>query len=359
MIIKNGSIKAISTYIKVLSLKAIIEYASVLSVMVLPVVGGCTLDAPKVRLGCLPTSTFGVPFANPDDLGKHSYSFSFFEKGGIVYTCKAGNIDIDHVRGSADLTRYFIKRVRKNLLKKGKGFSYNLAMELSTHKINFIYPKNWKTLPPDEKEKIANEIAFELGPYLAYNATLWHEILTWFGVHFVGFEPEFNSAFSWEDVYSNLLGTKLAVQVLRETNQKYNTAMTLAIYKELRKLDVQPKSTAIEASEKMRGKWFTGDLIPDIKMRNFDIGLDGYVTPTLIPEVHKCKEQPLPCPVPNLNILKDYEFSIIYEIKPNVFEQGRIFNAAGEKKIYPEKHFPVLLEHIKKEASQKGYLYEQ
>ena len=35
--------------------------------------------------------------------------------------------------------------------------------------------------------------------------------------------------------------------------------------------------------------------------------------------------------------LKEYGFSIIYEIKPNVLEQDRIFNAAGEKRIYPEK----------------------
>ena len=43
-----------------------------------------------------------------------------------------------------------------------------------------------------------------------------------------------------------------------------------------------------------------------------------------------------------------------YQIKPNVLEQGRIYKAAGSKKIFPEVHFPVLIEYMKKEATKRG-----
>jgi hypothetical protein len=48
-----------------------------------------------------------------------------------------------------------------------------------------------------------------------------------------------------------------------------------------------------------------------------------------------------------------------YEIKPNVLEQGRIFKAAGSKKIFPEKHLPILIEYMKKEAIKRGYKYDE
>ncbi|MHC4755208.1 MAG: DUF4056 domain-containing protein [Planctomycetota bacterium] len=321
--------------------------------------GGCSINAPKVRLGSLPTATFGVPFADPNDLGNHSYFINPFEKGGIVYTCKAGHVDIDHVRGCADATKYFINRVRKTLLKGKSGFSFNMTLEMSTHKIDFIYPENWDSMVWDRKEAIADEIAFEVGPYFAYTATVWHEILTWFGVHFGGFEPEFNSAFSWEDVYSNLVGTRLAVEALKDPAMSYNDAMTVGIDRELRKLYVQPKSKAIWASDKMRGKWYTGNLVPDTKKRNFDIGLDGSVTPTLIPDVPGCSDEPVSYPVPTTDVLKKYGFMLRYEIKPNVFEQGKIFAAAAEDWIYPEVHFPIIMDYIRKEAAARGYDYDQ
>jgi len=319
---------------------------------------GCNFSGgPKARLGHLPITTFGIFFPDPNHLGTHAYGSGFSEAGGIVYTCKAGHLDIDHIRGNADLTRYLAKKIRKSLSKNTKGFSFSLTGEFSSHKILFTYPQNWNTEP--EKDKIIEEISLGTAPYLAYNATMWHEILTWFGVHFGVFEPEFNSAFSWEDVYSNLLGTRLGVEAMKSPDQNFDKAMTIAIQRQLKELQVRPRSTAIYASGKVRGQWYTGNFIPDTKMRNFDIGLDGFVTPTLVPGIEGCNSQPLPLPVPTLDILKQHGFSMSYEIKPNVLEQGRIFEAAGSKKIFPEKHYPVLLKYMKAEAVQKGYKYDE
>jgi hypothetical protein len=319
---------------------------------------GCGLTGgPRPRVGYLPTATFGIVFTDPEHLGNHSYGFGLFEAGGIVYTCRAGHIDLDHVRGCADMTRHLVNKIRNTLSRQADGFSFSASGELSRHKVIFTYPQNWDTNP--KKEQIIEEISFSTAPYLAYYATIWHEILTWFGVHFVGFEPEFNSAFSWEDVYSDLIGAKLGAQAARDPNYSYDQAMTIALKKQLDELQVQPKATAYHASDKVRYIWYTGNFIPDVKMRNFDIGLDGYVTPTLVPGIAVCHSQPLSMPVPNLDILKKHGFAISHEVKPNVLEQGRIYKAAGSKRIFPQKHYPILLEYMKKDALKRGYKYDE
>lgn len=327
------------------------------------IVNGCGFGSPRPRMGTLPTPPPGPRFSNPYNLGKHSYGFNPFEENGIVYTCKAGHLDITHLRWNADYTAYAAGRIRKTLMKQKKGFSFNLALEISTHEISFGYPENWDSLSRTEKKRIAEEISLGVGPYIAFNATLWHEILTWFGVRFAGIEPEFNSAFSWEDMYSNLIGTELAVEALKDTNHNYNTALTHAIDMKMRELDAQPKSIAIYASEKMRDKWYKGYFLVDTIRKNVDIGLDdGHVTPVLVPGICDCAE-PEPLPVPTTEILKKYGFSMKYEILPREWEKGKILKIAypngNGRKIEPEKHFPVIMDHITKVAVERyGYIVD-
>ena len=318
---------------------------------------GCGIHAPRTRLGTLPTPPPGPRFYEPENLGSHSYSYSPFEKNGIVYTCKAGHLDITHVRMGADCTKYLIYKTRRALMREDEVLTFSVSLELSLHKVKFGYPKYWDKLPQKEKEEIIDEIAFEVGPYLAFSATLWHEVLTWFGVHFIGVEPEFNSSFSWEDIYSNLLGTKLAVEALKDTGHSYNRAMTLALDRKLKELGAQPKSVAIYASEKMRGKWYKGFLQVDTLRKNMDIGLDdGYVSPVIVPGI--CLDvEPEPLAVPVIRILSLYGFSIEHEIYPYEWEKDEIFEAIypdgdGEK-IEPDKHFAKLMYHIKRQAVEE------
>ena len=321
---------------------------------------GCQCDTPRMRIGNLPTSTPGSNFLDPNKLGKHHYNFSPFERGGIVYTCKAGHIDVTHLRLNADYTKYLINKTRQTLTEKGDGYSFSLPFEVTTHKVAFDYPENWASLSQKEKENIAKEIAFETGSYLAFNAAVWHEIITWFDVHLVGIEPQFRSAFSWEDVYSNLLGTKLAVEVLKDTDNDYDTAMTSAIDSELRRLGVQPRETAIQATEKVRGKWFTGNFIIDATKRNFDIGLDdGFVTPSIVPGICDSSE-PEKLPVPRIDKLSKYGFTMTYEIHPKEWERDQflsiVYPDGNGKTIRPDEHFPIIIATLKKQAVEKfGY----
>ena len=83
------------------------------------------------------------------------------------------------------------------------------------------------------------------------------------------------------------------------------------------------------------------------------------MTPTLIPGIEGCGNRPLDLKVPNPDVLDKYGFSMYYEIRPNVFEQGRMFKAAQSKKIVPKIHYSVMMEYIKKQASERGYIYSE
>lgn len=318
---------------------------------------GCS-GAPRMRLGYIPTATFGVVFAEPEKIGPHAYAFSLSETGGLVYTCRGGFIDIDHLRGAADNTRYLTEQTRKVLKGGQSGFTHSLTGEMSRHRITIIYPAAWADMP--NQDAVIEEVAFEVGAYVAFNAMTWHEIMTWFGTRFAGFEPEFNSAFSWEDIYSNLVGVHLATEAMRDTHLEYDKAMTTLLTEMLRELQVQPRSTAVAASDSVRNRWYTGNLVPDVKMRNFDIGLDGSVTPTLIPDVSGCEgaiAESLAAPM--LEKTTAHGFTITHEILPYVLEQWAIFKAAGSNRLFAEEHFPILMEYIISDAAARGYRFDK
>jgi hypothetical protein len=313
---------------------------------------GCSFSGkPRVRLGSYATSTPGTNFIDINSLGKHSYNSFLFENNGIVYTCRGGHIDIAHVRIGADNVRYLYHKIKNNLLDSDSNINFELNVEPSTYFVTLQYPPNWENMPRKEKKRIADELALDMSQYFTFTMTTWHEVLTWFGYKCMAIVPEQPSAFSWEDIYSNLVGIRIGAQALRDEDHSYNKAVTIAIKNELENLGVQPSHIAWAASEKMRGKWFDGTFFVDMKERNFDIGLDdGLVTPTLVPGV--CDDaQPQSYPVPTLDKFYKYGFSMDFELEPREFESGRILKIiypnGGGGRIQPIKHIPVVLDYIK------------
>ena len=316
-------------------------------------IGGCVGGRPRLRLGSFPTSTPGTTFVNADELGQHSYSFSPFEKNGITYTCRGGHIDIVHLRIGADNTKYITNKLYDGLLRDQREFTFVLTGDRSKHHVRISYPENWNQL---QKEPIAREVSLKLGPYLAYSATTWHEMPTWFGFSTMFAIPEFSSAFSWEDTYSNLLGIHIAVKAMRDTEHDYNQAMTLAMRRELEDLGGQSATVAKSAAQKVRGQWFSGNIAVNMKKRNLDIGLDdGSITPMIVPGL--CPQaRPKLYSVPNQDVSK-YGFSMQYQIFPKEFERGKILKIVypdGEgKTIKPDIHFAPIMAHIRKVAIKK------
>jgi len=151
----------------------------------------------------------------------------------------------------------------------------------------------------------------------------------------------------------------VGVRALHDGQRRYNEAVEAAIDEEMERLGIQPARVARAASESVRGQWFTGNIIfhVEMKKRNFDIGLqNGYITPTLVPNVASCPEaQPLPLPVPSLEALSQHGFSMRLEIEPHEWEKDKILRVVyGNKpqpRIVPEEHFALIMDDIRRQAT--------
>jgi hypothetical protein len=312
---------------------------------------------PHPRQGSYPSSTVGTTFVEPARLGKHSYSISLAEQNGIIYTCRGGHIDLSHVRKCADWTAYIASGVYKKLMKNQNRMSFKM-LEPSLYHVYVHYPQGWSVLGRKDKDRIAFEASIEIARHLVYIATTWHEIITWFGYKFPGLYSEYPSAFSWEDTYSNLLGTHIGARALREGGGNFDETVTAAINSALENLIVQPADTAREASETVRDEWFSGDYFFFVKItaRNFDIGFDdGFVGPFLVDGLEQCKDADIfLLDVPSLDSLRQYGLTAELEIEPREWEADRILKIVypssynRPRRIKPAVHFPIILDHIKK-----------
>lgn len=320
---------------------------------------GCGLTGqPRARCGSYPASSLGSRFLDIDNLGKHSYGAGFAENNGLVYTSRGGHIDIAHLRIAADNVKSLYYKTRENIINGNSEFTFKLNVEPSRYHVKLQYPQYWPAISEQYREKIADKLALDLSQHFTYTMTTWHEVLTWFGFKCVFFLPEKSSAFSWEDIYSNLLGTRLGALALQDKLHGFNEAMTILLKKELENLQIQSRTTARQAARQMKDKYFDGRSYFNVT-RSMDIGLyDGLVTPVLVPGV--CIDaEPKSYSVPALDVLKKYGFAMNLEIEPKEFESGRILRIiypnGGGKKIRPAEHLPIVMDYIKKDAMKKGF----
>ncbi len=319
---------------------------------------------PRTRYGCYAAAIPGMTFLG-SDLGAHSYQWSLFEKGGIVYTCRGGHIDITHMRIGIDWTAYLAAESYKRLMRNDPGFTCKMPVDRSRTHVRISYPPDWDRLPAEERSAMAEKMALALGPYLAFTMVSWHEVTTWYGYKCMGIPVEYDSAFSWEDSYSNLLGARIALRALQDTERSYNEAVTTAIDEEMQKLGILPSARqARQVSRSVKGQWYSGTfvLLFDMKKRNFDIGLDdGHVTPTRIPGASPCPDcEPQSYPAPTLDGLAEYGFSATVEIEPREWERNKILRIvfgdppkADQKRIDAGTHLAVIMDRIQREAAAK------
>jgi len=317
---------------------------------------------PRIRPGTYATATDGVPFLDVTALGRHGYRFNWSERNGVVYTCRAGHIDIAHVRKAADCTGY-LAAVTLEHLKRGETRFQCKLIEPSLYFVTLTPPLGWDRLDEADRERIARDVSREFAQHLAFTALTWHEILTWFGYRPRPHKSEFPSAFSWEDTYSNLLGVHVAGAALGDESGAFSEIVTVVLDRWLRELGGRPGKVARHAARMMRGKWYSHRWFSTrIWMRNFDLGFDdGYVTPCLVPSLDGCEEaQPLPLAVPTLDALARHGFSAKVEIEARVWELNRILevlDAAGRpavKRLDPATHFPVIVSYCQARSRPSG-----
>jgi len=318
---------------------------------------------PHPRVGRYPTATFGgALFVDPNHLGVHGYYSSLPERTGIVYTCRAGHIDLAHVRKSADWTAYIAERALAAMKDNETHLDLTLSDPVRYH-MTLRYPCDWDEMPAEERDRRAREASIALGQYISFLGSVWHEIITWFGYRNIPFYPEFPSSFSWEDGFSDLLGTHLGAAALRDTEHSFDKAMTVLLHREMEKLDAQPRTVAAKAAHLVEGRWYSPGFLflVNMKKRNFDIGLDdGAITPWIVPCLGDCPDaEALPYAVPMLAPVFELGFYVKVEIEPGGLERDRLLRAAyplaedPPRTLVPAVHFHPIMEHIKQEAIEK------
>lgn len=222
------------------------------------------------------------------DLNRHLYgdptAYPTREKSGLIYTCKGGFVDLGHSRDWADWTGFLAFRA-KSMLTAGGTLSLSPEATGSSRTVQFIAQG---TAPSDQ-------VCILLAQRIAYEMAIWHEIITWFPASHQRY-----SAFSPEDNYSNLLGTYMGADALRNS-KPFEDAVVDAIQDWLTRLKAQSGAETRQAFTAVQGRWWQNTLNPladdAILRRHFDAL--GTVTPWLVPSFSPCRhETAFPLAVP-------------------------------------------------------------
>ncbi|HUI24477.1 MAG TPA: DUF4056 domain-containing protein, partial [Candidatus Kryptonia bacterium] len=229
-----------------------------------------------------------------DDLGPHKYDNGALslegsrpgalpfndEHNGLVYTCRGGFIDTAHLRDWADWTLYLGAQIARTL---ETGTTITLESEGAQRRI-ITRPIDPNVLARHDRR----DIAVPLAQWLAFQLSTWHEIATWYGWSTIPLFPEEASAFSPEDLYSNLLGSKVAGILVYEfavtSEAAYNENMNAAVRRVLQRLGAVRSKLGIEALRAVDGVWWNSKVALPAKnlllRRNFQIGTE--LTPWLV-----------------------------------------------------------------------------
>ncbi|WIV88021.1 DUF4056 domain-containing protein [Proteus appendicitidis] len=233
-----------------------------------------------------------VPFYRIDNiveaskLGSHRYNDSFLlgtaavlgigsERSGLVYSHKGGFLDIAHIRDTADYTYYLFSHIYPNL---GQEWTLTLSDELAQRKIHF----NAFTPPKNEAQRYT--LSAYLAARLGYRLAIWHEIAQWYGFRSVPGFSEGISAFSPEDLYSNLIGARLSLTLILNgyttSLEQYNQSMQGIIPSALYQLEAQPRQLTQQWFDVIDGQWWDSQQrVPDkflVLMRDYHISDKRY-----------------------------------------------------------------------------------
>jgi len=307
-------------------------------------VWGCSNGA-GLEWGHVPSGTF----ADPDGLPAFDVHSKLFDGWGILYTLKAGSFDPDHRSGCARKTYNTYQKAYATLISKGSGFS--MSDEGSTDKVEFTYPANWSQVSEAQKK----ELALEIGEYVAFNFMVWHEMLTWKDARlFLGLS-DFESAFSWEDIFCDLYGAKVAIQAIK-MGGGFEKNVTDLTRKQLQDWQVVPMQRASEITHSVEGSWWKREPISihsNILMRNMDIGCDdGWVTASLIPGYYN--SEPISLEAPKLDLLQIYGLQMKYTITSMHLQGEELKRIAGvNKPVEPQVDFCKIIHQLQREAVEK------
>lgn len=236
----------------------------------------------KAELGSVPVPFYSIKnVLNTEDVNAHVFNDgsasvvgSLFgtsdEVNGLIFTNKGGFIDTAHVRDTADFAFYLYRSLKQ---REENSYEVNLTPELRERRIVF---ENLDQLNSDNHDEA------KLAALMAFRLAQWHEIAQWFGLVSVGGFKEYPSAFSPEDLYSNMLGALIAYEILKINPEIKQEAFVVLFpdyfRKHLKMLDAQDEDTTIAKLKEIDGIWWdSSKRLPNkwvVKTRDYHFSLD-------------------------------------------------------------------------------------
>ena len=220
----------------------------------------------KAKVGAVPVPIYeNENILSVEEIGPHGYDKGELtrEHNGLVYTCRGGFIDLAHVRDTADNTLFLAMHIARAL---PGGLTIDMPDQGTKRRIVI------KALPPGMIERYGRwTIAARMASWVGYQLSIWHEVVTWYGWTSTLGISEKLSAFSPEDLYSNMLGANIAAGIILEreagSREQYDEAMQGWIREALRRLGVVPKAQARLAMKAVDGLWWDSNKrLPDWKL---------------------------------------------------------------------------------------------
>ena len=277
------------------------------------------------------------------------------EGNGLAYTCHGGFVDVAHVRDNADAALYLITAIARRL---ETGGSVPLPEEGAG-----VHVELKPVIPELISLRGRWQLAIPLGQWVAFQSAVWHEIVTWFGWSTFALFPEKVSSFSPEDLYSDLLGARIAAAVVSQRGARdefaYNRNMDQWVDRTLEILRAVPAETAEEAMLAVDGVWWDSTRrIPDVSLvlrRNFDVG--DTLHPWLVPRSRvgpklraACGDEPSPLTIANPGSINGIQFdelvSLVVDLPPELASQEP-FASIGPR--LTQKDFPRIVEFLRRE----------
>lgn len=193
-------------------------------------------NAQKVTIGPVPVPFFR--YANTlavDSVGPHAFEAGTFsyqkdspngsrgtENNGQMYTLQGGFIDLAHVRDTADNAIALFYRIYPQL---GEQQTIKLPDEIGPRTIE-LRAFDTSNLTARQRWEVSAAIAVRLAYFMAEA----HEVAQWHGYRSWAPWSETVSAYSPEDLYSNMLGAKIALALINNNlamnKELYNQHMT-------------------------------------------------------------------------------------------------------------------------------------
>jgi uncharacterized protein DUF4056 len=328
-------------------------------------------------VGPVPVPLFSLSnIVGLDQVGPHTYDAEPFstsasskldafmrENNALLYTCRGGFIDLAHVRDNADATLFWSAAIARASL---NGATIELPNEGGARRVHL------RPLPPDLVARYGlRRVAISVAQWLAFELSVWHEIATTYGWSTLELYPEYLSAFSPEDLYSNLLGIRIAGGLLMEqgeaeTDVLYDRHMDEWLRATLAYLQPVSADAGAEAMRLVDGVWWDSRArLPDPRLvlrRNTDAGAElspwvvsrAYASPAMQAWVDRhCGGAEHPLTLRRGSAIDGHAFEEFATLEIDVHVPDPFpFPRAGSTRITQED-FPVVLQAVRRYAIER------